>query len=351
MTDQVTDGDLARAVAILAAGGVIGLPTETVYGLAADAAHAAAVASIYRIKGRPADHPLIVHVASLAVAAQWGEWTPSAQRLASAFWPGPLTLVLKRRHDAPPYASAGQDTVALRMAAHPVFQRLMQALAVVGITGLAAPSANRFGRISPSCAAHVRSGLGQAVPLVLDGGAASVGVESTIVDLSRGTPVLLRPGGIGLQALTDCLGQPVRLADTLASADVDAPRVPGALPSHYAPSVPLRLLPVGVLDERLRQRAEALAHAGATGTSASGETGADWSGLRLAVWSPRPPVPQTGLVWRRQPDDAAEAARQLYAALHQLDALAADCILVAQPPDTPAWRAVRDRLQRAAAAA
>jgi len=209
----MTDASLAEAVALLQAGGVIGLPTETVYGLAANAADEQAVASIYRIKGRPADHPLIVHVVDAQAAQQWAEWTPTAQRLADAFWPGPLTLVLRRRADAPAFASAGQDTIALRVSSHPVFQRLMQALAPVGISGLAAPSANRFGRISPSRAAHVRSGLGSAVPLVLDGGPSEVGVESTIVDLSRGAPVLLRPGGISLQALADCLGQPVRAAE------------------------------------------------------------------------------------------------------------------------------------------
>ena len=257
----MTDASLAEAVALLQAGGVIGLPTETVYGLAANAADEQAVASIYRIKGRPADHPLIVHVVDAQAAQQWAEWTPTAQRLADAFWPGPLTLVLRRRADAPAFASAGQDTIALRVSSHPVFQRLMQALAPVGISGLAAPSANRFGRISPSRAAHVRSGLGSAVPLVLDGGPSEVGVESTIVDLSRGAPVLLRPGGISLQALADCLGQPVRAADSQATREADAPRVPGALPSHYAPSVPLRLLSAGALAALLQQRATALSAA------------------------------------------------------------------------------------------
>ena len=200
-------------------------------------------------------------MADAQAAQQWAEWTPAAQRLADAFWPGPLTLVLRRRAGAPPFASAGQDTIALRVSSHPVFQRLMQALAPVGITGLAAPSANRFGRISPSRAAHVRSGLGSAVPLVLDGGPSEVGVESTIVDLSRGAPVLLRPGGISLQALADCLGQPVRAADSQATREADAPRVPGALPSHYAPSVPLRLLSAGALAALLQQRATALSAA------------------------------------------------------------------------------------------
>ena len=219
----------------------------------------------------------------------------------------------------------------------------MQALAPVGITGLAAPSANRFGRISPSRAAHVRSGLGSAVPLVLDGGPSEVGVESTIVDLSRGAPVLLRPGGISLQALADCLGQPVRAADSQATREADAPRVPGALPSHYAPSVPLRLLSAGALAALLQQRATALSAAQAPVID----------GLpmgRIAVWRPAPPPEQPGLFWRRQPTEAALAARHLYDTLHQLDALGVDAILVERPPVEPAWRAVQDRLQRAAAA-
>lgn len=339
----MTDASLAEAVAVLQAGGVIGLPTETVYGLAANAADEQAVASIYRIKGRPADHPLIVHVADAQAAQQWAEWTPTAQRLADAFWPGPLTLVLRRRAGAPPFASAGQDTIALRVSSHPVFQRLMQALAPVGISGLAAPSANRFGRISPSRAAHVRSGLGSAVPLVLDGGPSEVGVESTIVDLSRGAPVLLRPGGISLQALADCLGQPVRAADSQATREADAPRVPGALPSHYAPSVPLRLLSARALAALLQQRATAL--------SAAQTPVIDGLPMgRIAVWRPEPPPEQPGLFWRCQPTEAALAARHLYDTLHQLDALGVDAILVEQPPVEPAWRAVQDRLQRAAAA-
>ena len=359
---HVGEADLAQAVRMLQAGGVIGLPTETVYGLAANAADAGAVASIYRIKGRPADHPLIVHVASAGAAARW------------AFWPGPLTLVLPRRPEAPPFASAGQDTIALRVSSHPVFAQLMQALAPVGITGLAAPSANRFGRISPSRAAHVRSGLGEAVPLVLDGGPSAVGVESTIVDLSRGQPVLLRPGGISLQALSDCLGVPVRAADTQATAEADAPRVPGALPSHYAPSVPVRLLPASAVQALYREWARETdaqgvgAEEGSPGRSFWSEAGMQalagepagfgtppalpvslQPGQPVALWTLQPPPERAGAFWRRQPADAATAARHLYDTLHQLDALGVQAILVEMPPDTPEWRAVRDRLTRAAA--
>ncbi|MDO4682341.1 MAG: L-threonylcarbamoyladenylate synthase [Lautropia sp.] len=328
----VSNDDLHAAVEALRAGGVVGLPTETVYGLAANAADEAAVASIYRIKGRPADHPLIVHVADIDAARQWAEWTPAAQRLAEAFWPGPLSLVLRRRQEAPAWACGGQPTIALRSSSHPVFQALMRALKPFGITGLAAPSANPFGRISPSRAAHVRAGLGEAVPVVLEGGSAEIGLESTIVDLSRDVPVLLRPGHISLAALEQCLGEPVRAADLLALAgeDADAPRVPGALPSHYAPSVPVLLLDADQLGAALAEARQ--------------------EGEAVALWSTRPPEPQAGLFWRRRPVDAAGAARDLYDTLHQLDALPVSRILVERPLAGPDWRALNDRLERAAAA-
>ncbi|MDO4232305.1 MAG: L-threonylcarbamoyladenylate synthase [Lautropia sp.] len=336
---------LHEAVRILREGGVIGLPTETVYGLAADAAQADAVASIYRIKGRPADHPLIVHVADIASARQWADWTPEAQRLADAFWPGPLTLVLPRRAGAPDFACGGQSTIGLRSPSHPVFRRLMTLLAPHGITGLAAPSANRFGRISPSRAAHVRADLGDAVPLVLEGGPAEVGLESTIVDLSRGRAVILRPGHIGQAELAQALGEPVLLGYQVRTPDSalpaggkgegqsqlpDAPRVPGALASHYAPSAPLRVLIWPALVAALHAAREA--------------------GEAVAVWSEHAPEPQPGLFWRRRPADAAGAGHDLYDALHQLDALPVARILVQALPEGTAWQALADRLGRAAAA-
>lgn len=326
----LAEAALADAVAALQRGEVIGLPTETVYGLAANAADRAAVERIYQIKGRPADHPLIVHVADIEAARGWAQWTPLAQKLAERFWPGPLSLVLRRRAEAPGWACGGQETIAIRASSHPVFQQLMRALRPLGITGLAAPSANPFGRISPSRAAHVRAALGEAVALVLDGGPAEVGLESTIVDLSRDVPVLLRPGHIRLAALSECLGQPVRAADSLALADAGAPRVPGALASHYAPSAPLQLLDAGALGPRLAR------------ARASGEA--------VAVWSEVAPPPQPGLFWRCRPADAEGAGRELYDALHQLDALPVAAILVPRPPDAPEWRALGDRLARAAAA-
>ncbi|MGE0801079.1 MAG: L-threonylcarbamoyladenylate synthase [Lautropia sp.] len=318
-----SEAELAEAVARIAAGEAIGLPTETVYGLAADAANRDGVAAIYRIKGRPADHPLIVHVLDAERARQWADWPAEAQRLADAFWPGPLTLVLRRRADAPAWACGGQPTIGLRAPAHPLARALLQRLAPLGITGLAAPSANRFGRVSPTSAAHVRADLGDDIALVLDGGSAPVGIESTIVDLSRGTPVLLRPGAIGADRLAAVLGAAV------AAPDRAAPRVSGSLPSHYAPVTPLDLVPTARLAERV------------AAARAAGE--------RVAVWSAAPVAgSDDGVLWRERPADVDATARMLYASLRELDRLGVARILVEAPADAPQWAAVADRLRRAA---
>ena len=325
MTKQSADAAIDAAVAALAAGEAIGLPTETVYGLAADAANRDAVARIYRIKGRPVDHPLIVHVLDDARARLWAEWTDPAQRLADAFWPGPLSIVLKRRADAPAWACAGQSSIALRAPSHPVARRLMTALADAGITGLAAPSANRFGRVSPTSAAHVRADLGDDVAIVLDGGAAEVGIESTIVDLSRGRPVLLRPGHIG----PDLLGR--ALGELVAAADIEAPRVPGTLPSHYAPVTPLAL--VAWVDLPARIAAERAA------------------GKRVAVWSIAPiasAAQDDGVRWYRRPASVGAMEQTLYGALREIDSSGVDLIAVEAPPMSAQWAAIMDRLVRAA---
>ena len=325
MIADVSDADMAAAVDALAAGNAIGVPTETVYGLAADAASEDGVARIYRIKGRPSDHPLIVHVVDDHEARLWADWNDAAQRLADAFWPGPLTIVLPRRAGAPAWACAGQPTIALRAPSHPVARRLLTALAAVGITGIAAPSANRFGRVSPTSAAHVRADLGDDVAMVLDGGDADVGIESTIVDLSRGRAVLLRPGHIDAGQLSRALGAPV------AAADAGAPRVPGALPSHYAPRTPVVLATAQDLPARVAaERAQ---------------------GRRLAVWSvAQPAMPgDESLRWFRRPASVAGMEHALYAALREMDAAACDLIIVEAPPSTPPWAAITDRLVRAAA--
>ncbi len=317
---------VAAAAQCLAAGGLVGLPTETVYGLAARADQGSAVAGIFAAKGRPADHPLIVHVADLEAAAAFASnLPPSARRLAAAFWPGPVTVIVPRRAGVAEAASGGQASIGLRCPAHPVAQALLRRAAALGVAGVAAPSANRFGRVSPTTAAHVAGEFGPAL-LVLDGGDCPVGIESTIVDCSRGNPVLLRPGVLTRAALEAVLGEPLR------SADADAPRAPGTLASHYAPRARLRLWAT-----------EALA--------AALDKPATWP-AGLAVYSRRPvggaahPAPRC--LWRRMPDDPAAAAHDLFAALRQLDDDGAAEIWVEQPPETPDWEGVLDRLRRAA---
>ena len=302
------------AVAALRRGEVIGLPTETVYGLAADASDPVAVARVFALKGRPADHPLIVHLGDAALLDVWAREVPAAARtLAARFWPGPLTLVLPRAARVLDAVTGGQDTVALRMPAHPLAHAVLQAFG----GGLAAPSANRFGHISPTRPEHVRAEFGAAVPCVLDGGPCSIGIESVIVDLSGSMPRILRPGAITRAMLEAALGTSV--AEGRADA---SPRVSGALPAHYAPVTPLELLAAAALRARLHEPGVLLLTHGI-------EIGIA-EGLRL-------------------PADAAGYAQRLYAALRELDARGARRLLVERVPDDPAWAGVRDRLQRAAA--
>ena len=315
--------DIERAVALLRAGDLVAFPTETVYGLGADAANPAAVAKIFAAKGRPADHPLIVHLPGASHLARWArEVPPEAERLAAAFWPGPLTLILKRQANVPDAVTGGQDTVGLRVPSHPLALELLQAFD----GGIAAPSANRFGRISPTSAAHVREELGERVPLVLDGGACPVGIESTILDLSRGTPVLLRPGFITSADLARVLGR----APEVAAAQTAAPRVSGSLDAHYAPRTPLQLVSSDGLLFALRNALVA--------------------GEKVAVLAPTVQAISHDLVtWKQSPTEPAGFAHDLYASLRELDALGCVRILVQQPPAGEAWLAVNDRLRRAAA--
>jgi L-threonylcarbamoyladenylate synthase len=316
---------LAQAAAHLAAGELVAFPTETVYGLGARADDDAAVAKIFAAKGRPSDHPLIVHVSE---AAEAPAFTPAAQeplarRLMDAFWPGPLTLILPRREGVAAAAAGGQGSIGLRCPAHPVAHALLAAAARLGVSGVAAPSANRFGRISPTTAAHVQGEFGDAL-LVLEGGACAVGIESTIVDLTRGAPVLLRPGVLTPAQIEAACGQPLRARDALA------PRASGTLEAHYAPRAPLRLLDAAALRQALAAPRE--------------------PGMALALYS-RSVAPPPGVIHRRMPDDARAAAFELFAVLRELDAQGATHIWVEQPPATAEWDGVRDRLQRAAAAA
>lgn len=323
------DEQIARALRLLREGELVAFPTETVYGLGADASNPLAVAKIFAAKGRPADHPLIVHLAGAASLDDWARDVPdAARRLAAAFWPGPLTLILKRSTKAPDAVTGGQDTVGLRVPNHPLALALLSAFE----GGIAAPSANRFGRISPTTAAHVRAELGAAVSLVLDGGPCTVGIESTIVDLSRGAPVLLRPGAITAADIAAVLGAVLGGTTQQSSENtlgMVAPRVSGSLAAHYAPSSPLRL--VAAADVAAATRA-ALAE-----------------GRRVAVLSRTlRPFAATGLSWHAAPAAAAGYAHELYATLRRLDASGADLILVETPPPDAAWQAVADRLQRAA---
>ena len=314
---------IERAAAALAAGEVVAFPTETVYGLGARADDDAAVAQIFALKGRPREHPLIVHVADALDAARFTDAMPAlAQRLMAAFWPGPLTVIVPRAEAMARAAAGGQSSVGLRCPAHPVAQALLRAAHARGVPGVAAPSANRFGRISPTQAAHVESEFGAGL-LLLDGGACEVGIESSIVDCSRGRAVLLRPGVIARERIEAAAGE------LLTDPDALAPRASGTLDSHYAPRATLRLMPSKMLHTALHMLGE-LPPA-------------------LAVYSRtvRPPV--VGPRFRPMPNQPRQAAFELFATLRELDACGVQLIWVEEPPPGPEWDGVRDRLQRAAA--
>jgi L-threonylcarbamoyladenylate synthase len=318
---------IAQAVQVLARGELLGLPTETVYGLAADSLRDEAVAKIYAAKGRPVGHPLIVHVASQAQVPLFASQVPVfAQRLMDAFWPGPLTLILPRQSGVATASAGGQASIGLRCPSHPVAQAVLLACAGAGMPGLSAPSANQFGRVSPTTARHVQGEFGDAL-LVLDGGECEVGIESTIVDCTRGAPVLLRPGQISRTQIEQACGQPLQDQDASAQP---APKASGTLESHYAPRAKVRLMDAATIHQRLQ----------ALGVHAN----------NLAVWS-RAPLPDTGagVLWRQQSAQAATAAHDLFAVLRDLDARGVQQIWVELPPDTPEWEGVRDRLTRAAA--
>lgn len=329
LVDGASPASIAQAAQVLAAGGLVAFPTETVYGLGADAGSDAAVAGIFAAKGRPSDHPLIVHVPDAAAAELFAARIPPvARRLMAAFWPGPLTLILPRKDGMAAAAAGGQDTVGLRCPAHPVAHALLLACAAATppVHGLAAPSANRFGRVSPTTAAHVAAEFTPDL-LVLDGGATPVGIESAIVDCTRGVPVLLRPGTLTREQIEQAGGERLRLPEEMAGA---APRASGTLESHYAPDAKVRLM-----DGRSLQVALDL-------------LGGDGDPDAIAVYA-RTPLRTRAARLRRMPDDAVETARQLFAVLRDFDAAGVKLIWVETPPDTPEWEGVRDRLRRAAA--
>jgi len=311
------------------AGGLVGFPTETVYGLGADASSNDAVAGIFAAKGRPANHPLIVHVAD---AGQVGDYAasvpPFAERLTKAFWPGPLTVILPRREGIAGAAAGGQDSIGLRCPAHPVALAFLKACLELGVSGVAGPSANRFGRVSPTSAQHVAGEFGDDL-LVLDGGPCAVGIESSIVDCTRGRPVLLRPGVLTRAQLEAACGEPVLDRDDVQAAG-SAPRASGTLEAHYAPDAKVRLMDAGALQAALDLLGADVAHMAVYARSG------------LSIQS-------AGMLYRRMPDDAAATAQQLFAVLRDFDAQGARLIWVETPPATPEWDGVRDRLGRAAA--
>lgn len=312
---EVTDAEpIGKAVKILRRGGLVAFPTETVYGLGADASSEKAVARLYAVKGRPAEHPVIVHFASAAPAFEWGrEIRPAAHALAKRYWPGPLTLIVKRSPRAADFVTGGQDSVGLRVPSHPVAQALLGGFG----GGIAAPSANRFGAVSPTTAAHVREDLGDDVDLVLEGGPSEVGIESTIVDVTSDRPALLRPGRISAAEIEETLGERI---ETAPESKV---RHSGGLERHYAPRTPALLVATHRLDAEIARL-----------------------GARSAVLAFSRPDERVDY-WIRMPRDPAAYAHRLYSALRELDTAGCERILVEAPPEAPGWAAVYDRLRRA----
>ena len=324
--DGSSPASIQQAVRTLSAGELVAFPTETVYGLGANASSDAAVSRIFAAKGRPSDHPLIVHVADADGVGVFAAAVPRfAQRLIDAFWPGPLTLILPRRPGVGTAAAGGQDSIGLRCPAHPVAHALLLACreAAVPVLGLAGPSANRFGRVSPTTASHVQIEFGDVL-MVLDGGPCRVGIESTIIDCTRGAPVLLRPGMLTPDSIEQACRQ------RLESGGADAPRASGTLESHYAPNAKVRLMDAKALQTAL----DLLGHDAAQIATYS----------RVILRSRSSEVMR-----RRMPDDAVETARQLFSVLRDFDAQGVRLIWIETPPATPDWDGVRDRLQRASA--
>ncbi|HVZ78785.1 MAG TPA: L-threonylcarbamoyladenylate synthase [Gemmatimonadaceae bacterium] len=313
---------IAEAAAVIRAGGLVAFPTETVYGLGAHALDERAVQRIYEAKGRPSYNPLIVHVADAAQAAELvTSWPPAADALARRFWPGPLTLVLPKRAVVPDAITAGLPAMALRVPAHPVALALLREAACP----IAAPSANRFTELSPTTAQHVAKSLGDRVDVILDGGATSVGIESTVVDLGGPRPRVLRPGVISRAELEAVIGP---LADDAQPTEGDAPRpAPGMVDRHYAPRARVLLFDAGSRDEALREATRVISGGQPVGALAFGSL----------------PLEHV----RIMPRDPRGYARRLYAELHALDDAGCALVLVERAPESAEWAGVRDRLERA----
>jgi len=320
------DAAILQAVDLLKAGALVAFPTETVYGLGADASNPDAVRLIFAAKGRPVNHPLIVHIASIASLDAWALSVPdTARQLAAHFWPGPLAIILKKRPEVPLEVTGGQDTVGLRMPDHPVALQLLQAFG----GGVAAPSANRFCRISPTLASHVQEELGDAVDMILDGGACQVGVESTIIDLSGDQPILLRPGYITREQIETVLQCQLIVAADAQQADVSEIRAPGMMAIHYAPMTPALLCSAANLSASV---ADLIKQGKKLGLLTSQTDWVNNSALTAVIV---------------MPIEADAYAQNLYSSLRDLDRLNLDMILVEQPPQAEKWRAINDRLAKA----
>jgi L-threonylcarbamoyladenylate synthase len=318
---RATQVEIETAVQALRDGELVAFPTETVYGLGANAQNPAAVRKIFDVKGRPANHPVIVHLDSPRYLHRWVREVPdSATRLAESFWPGPLTMVMPRAPNVHDVITGGQDTIAIRVPAHPMAQQLLTAFG----GGIAAPSANRYGRLSPTRAEHVREELGETIRVILDGGECQIGLESTIVSFEAGGTVrLLRPGSVTAAQMRAVVGE------LLVGADRASPRVPGSLPTHYAPSTPLTIVPSGEID--------AQADAASSG------------GRRVAVLAQRLPLRSHKYVtWINAGRRPESYGRDLYTNLRTLDKAGCQRILVQDVPEGERWEAIRDRLLRAA---
>ncbi len=311
---------IAHAAKLLRDGELVAFPTETVYGLGADAGDADAVHRIFAAKGRPSDHPVIVHIADVADVDRWArEFPEGARRLAASFWPGPLTLIVPRAAHVDDAVTGGQANVGLRVPSHPVARQLLAAFAALGGSGIAAPSANRFGHVSPTTAQHVAEDLGDSVSMILDGGPCDVGIESTIVAFTGREPVLLRPGGIAVDDLSRVLGKAPR------APDAEAPRASGTLASHYAPRTRARFVAAALLARESTRMGSAVAVLARTVARPEEFTGA----------------------WIHAPSEAHAYAHDLYANLRALDHAGAAAILIEEVPGDSAWMAVRDRVTRA----
>jgi L-threonylcarbamoyladenylate synthase len=314
-----TTKEVRKAVALLRKGELVAFPTETVYGLGADASNVKAIRKIFALKNRPADHPVIVHLSDAAQLPKWGYDLPrGALLLAEKFWPGPLTLVVAKTEQVHDALTGGQNTVALRVPSHPIALELLREFG----GAIAAPSANRFGRVSPTTAQHVRDEFGDAIRCILDGGASTVGIESTIVDMSGALPSILRPGHVRAEEIEQALGIKI------GGARIDGPRVSGSLESHYAPRTPLIVAHPDLLDQTVKQQALA---------------------GPVAVMARRArPRQSHAALWQIAPPTAVEYAQQVYALLRRADDAGCKVIVVEDVPRLPEWLAVRDRISRAA---